>query len=141
MAKPKNVVVSDRKWRWVSQPGGVAVSAASTFRIVAVDACTATYLYGNTTGVQRQWTRPIADIAAHAEPEPLPAPTKCEPGCTPARPCWTERACPAFNERSVTTILALNKDYAIVHLREAREREPIELRCGRNLACGLFRTP
>lgn len=143
MAKLDDVVVSDRLWKWTSQPGGVNVPVFGfSFRIVALGNGSATYEYPS--GDKRRWSRPIANIAAHAEPEPLPALPRCEPGCTPARPCWTERACPVHNEPRSETMAAIDRDYqadeTYRRCRRIEAREPIELRCGRELACGLFRT-
>lgn len=142
MAKIEDVVVSDRPWRWHSQPSNTGtVILSQTFHITALHPtgfARYRYAFGATS------LRPIEAIAAHAEPEPLPeAPKcapKCAPSCTPANPCWTEKACRAFNEPTALAMLDVNKAYAASRWRAVRD-EPIELRCGRDLACGLFRTP
>lgn len=142
MAKLEDVVVSDRDWMWTSQPGGVKVTVfVSKFRITKVngDSTYATYTY--TLSPEQQWNRPIANIAAHAEPEPLPALPKCEPGCTPANPCRTAGVCRGDHEPTVGQMRAANTLYAVAEkIRRLEAPEPIELRCGRDLACGLFRT-
>lgn len=141
MAKIEDVVVSDRPWRWKSCPPGV-VGGVSTapFVIASVLASGVAFKYVTSTGLSPAYVSTVAAIAAHAEPEPLPETPKCAPTCTPANPCWTEKACRAFNEPTALAMLDVNKAYAASRWRAVRD-EPIELRCGRDLACGLFRTP
>lgn len=144
MAKLEDVVVSDRLWRWTSAPPGKNVSLsprAQPFIIIKVGGdgnCGYRYIISGMT-----FRASASNIAAHAEPEPLPAPPKCEPGCEPGDPCWRTKICPAYNEPSADTMASDNRRYSQAEdiRRRLEAREPIELRCGRELACGLFRTP
>ncbi len=148
--RPEDVVVSDRAWRWKTQPGGapvyVGTAERGAFIIRAIDAVgMVDYEYASSGCVYR---RPIAEIAAHAEPDPLPAPPpKCRPDCTPAHPCGAVPCCPAFEEMRVAVAMA-ERDAVAAALVWAEKRlmahgtpavEPPELRCGRELACGLYR--
>lgn len=139
MASIEDVVVGS-VWRWTSQPGGACVSDRR-FTIVHVDGNRARYEYPS---LARQ-SRPIFEIITHAEPVCAPAPAaKCAPDCTPARACWADHVCPAWSEPNSLARMDADKQHAFRRgtlERLAREREPVELRCGRDLACGLWRIP
>ena len=148
MARIEDVAVSNRLWRWYSHPKGeLCVNTDVAFKIICVTAGAATYRYKGDFGTT--WTRSVRTIAAHAEPmedapqEPCAeAPPRCKAGCTPAKPCW-ERDCPAFDEPSPKTMSYVNTDYELAEARRRRDEapEPIELRCEREHACGLWRLP
>lgn len=140
MARAEDVVVSNRLWRWTSAPNGVSAPRPDPLVIVDVSGLTVRYKYvGDGQGIL--WGRTVGDFLAHAEPDPLPAPSKCAPGCTPAHPCWTPDACPVFNEPTARVMTGFNTMYGVAEVtrRRCETPESIELRCGRELACGLFR--
>lgn len=136
MAKVEDVVVSDRVWRWREQPPEEGkVIFHMTFTIITVDAVCgyARYRYENGGTAARM----IAIIAACADP----VPAKCRDFCTPANPCGTAGVCRGDHEPTVGQMRAVNTLYAVAEMIRRLEAapEPIELRCGRDLACGLFR--
>lgn len=137
MAKIEDVVVSARMWHWQSLPPGKMLGSvgpdSNGFRITALDrpgpgeVC---YRYEN--GCIASAAADV--IAAHAEPDPRPA---CRPGCAPANPCGRVDCCPTWHELNVGIAMAEARRKAEHHTPEP---EPIELRCARELTCGLFRT-
>lgn len=148
MAKVEDVIVSDRPWRWTSVVPGNRSMRNEPFVIVGLRGIAALYCYLCGSGT---FSRAIADIAAHADPDPLP---KCEVGCIPKEPCGAA-ACPGRRPEYTYAHGFREWDYnqgwgkqsyapsqsriADAHEAECWRNEARELRCGRDLACGLFK--
>jgi hypothetical protein len=148
MAKIEDVMVSDRLWRWKSRPSCLDpayLHRAFSIIEMSADRSRARYIYEGAALASARGSMSVATIAAHAEPDP---PRECEPGCTPREPC-RNAACPDHAEvRAQVGLTWPGYQPSQSRLRDcdeakrwrAESRFP-ELRCGRDLACGLFRVP
>jgi hypothetical protein len=86
-------------------------------------------------------------VLKYATPLAAVAPSvKCLPGCTPARPCLTEKVCPEWYERRVRDSQIMMSGFGAARAYNARRRalaaigaEPMHIRASETWACDLVR--